>query len=81
MIESALVYVVLSDASFEMLDWAGRGKQVLAGDRKRPDVWFDKSVNLIVFADGETVQGRRGAIKWPTCRPAPPPSPVQASAR
>ena len=29
-IESALLYVVLSDDTFDMLDWTGRGKRVRA---------------------------------------------------
>jgi hypothetical protein len=49
MVESALIYVVLSDATFDMLDWSARGKYMLASNRECPDIWFDKSVNVVVF--------------------------------
>lgn len=52
-VESALIYVVLSDKTFEMEDWSGRGKYLIGGDGDRPDIWFDKSVNLVIGADGK----------------------------
>ena len=52
-VESAIMYVVLSDATFEESDWTARGKYLIAGNRTTPDVWFDKSISMVVFADGK----------------------------
>jgi carnitine O-palmitoyltransferase 1 len=53
-IESALFYVSLADETFDTADWTGRGKYLIGSSNKRPDVWFDKSINLVVFSDGKT---------------------------
>jgi len=53
-IESALMFVVLSDECFDTLDWTGRGKYLLCADREQPNIWFDKSINLVVFGDGKS---------------------------
>ena len=50
MIESAAIYVVLTDATFDTADWTGRGKYLIGGQN---DIWFDKSITLVVFADGK----------------------------
>lgn len=54
-IESALIYIVLSDEKFEQGEagWTPRAKYILGSSRKQADIWFDKSVNLIVTADGK----------------------------
>lgn len=54
-IESALLYVVISDEKFEQGEagWTPRAKYLLGSSRKNADIWFDKSVNLIVTADGK----------------------------
>lgn len=52
-IESALFYVSLSDAKFETADWSGRGSYLIGSNPEQPDVWFDKSINLVVFGDGK----------------------------
>lgn len=52
-VEQALMYVVLEDSSYDLLDWTTRGKELLAGNRERPAIWFDKSINLIVHANGK----------------------------
>lgn len=53
-VESALLYIALSEASFDEADWTARGKYLLCGNRERPDIWFDKSVNVVVFKDGKS---------------------------
>jgi len=52
-IERALLWLSLDDQSTEMLDWSGRGKALLAGNPKAPNIWFDKSINMIVFPNGK----------------------------
>ncbi len=51
-IESALFWVALDDRSYEMLDWSARGKALIAGNPAQPNVFFDKSLSLVVFNDG-----------------------------
>lgn len=53
-IESALMHVVLSDATFALEDWTKRGHYLIGSDRSTPNVWFDKSVTMVVFTDGKT---------------------------
>lgn len=54
-VESALLYVVLSDKTFEEGEpgWTPRGKYLIGADPAMPDIWFDKSVCLVVTANGK----------------------------
>ena len=52
-IESAILYLVLAEDEYDVLDWGGRGKRLLAGARNAPDVWYDKSICLVVQANGQ----------------------------
>lgn len=53
-VESALFYMVLSDKVFADKDegWSPRARYLIGADKSYPDIWFDKSVNLIFTADG-----------------------------
>lgn len=57
-VESAVLFLALSDKSYEenkeTVEWTDRGKYLLGGDTDMPNTWFDKSINMIVFADGKT---------------------------
>ena len=55
-VESAIMFLVLSDSVFEEGEkgWTARAKYLIAANRgASPDIWFDKSINLVVFADGK----------------------------
>lgn len=52
-VESALLWVSLEDTATDMLDWEGRGRALIHGNRERSNIWFDKSVNMIFFANGK----------------------------
>jgi len=49
-IEEALFYVSLTDDTFAQEDWTARGARLLCGDRTHPDLWFDKSLSLVIDA-------------------------------
>jgi len=53
-VEKALFYVVLDASSPALLDWSARAMAGIAGldTRTRPGIFFDKSFNLIVHANG-----------------------------
>lgn len=52
-IERAIVYVSLEDVQFDDADWSGRARALLHGNRARPNIWADKSLSLVVFANGK----------------------------
>lgn len=52
-IESALIWVSLEDSETDLLDWTNRGKSLIHGNPDRPNVWFDKSISMVVFTNGK----------------------------
>lgn len=56
-IESALLFVTLADDGYDDVDWTHRGKRLLAGLRSSTDIWFDKSISMVVMPDGELTRG------------------------
>jgi carnitine O-palmitoyltransferase 1 len=52
-IERSLFWLALDDTETELLDWTGRGRALLVGNRATPNIFFDKSVSLVVFANGK----------------------------
>jgi carnitine O-palmitoyltransferase 1 len=63
LVESALLWLSLEDGAPPLLDWSARGKALIHGDPKKPSIWFDKSLSMLVFADGQMC-----------AFPSPPPS-------
>ena len=53
LVESALLWLSLEEGTQPMLDWSARGRALIHGDPARPSIWFDKSLSLLVFADGQ----------------------------
>ncbi len=79
LVESALLWLSLEDGAPPLLDWSARGKALIHGDPAKPSIWFDKSLSLLVFADGQVCVGRAGPnpARLPACSRPPTRSPVR----
>ena len=53
LVESALLWLSLEAGAPPLLDWSARGRALIHGDPAKPGIWFDKSLSLLVFADGQ----------------------------